>query len=389
VLRTLLFLSPLILVVAPLATAQIDAPRVRVVDDLRLDATTEDFPTVSRIFVGPHGQIVVPIQIDQQLRIYDASGKKLATFGRKGSGPGEFNFISIVGWSADSIWVLDPRLRRTTYIGPDYKLLRSEMWPQVDLRTTEPGRVGAFDPLALLPDGSWIGQGFIATADGASRRGVLVRRSPAGEMKPVHLMPEYEKDPRMMWVAGFGRGVPFSLQPQYAWASNGSRFAELTAPMPASRTSHFTVTVFRATGDTVFSRRYQFDGEPIPKQAKDSALAAMLPRSGRVSEGPQDLPQRFQAIARERMSNWYIPAQSITLGLDQTIWIGLRPTEEGRKTLILNGRGDQIGTLLLPRTSVVRQATASRIWVTETDADGLTSVVRYRVQGLNCGAVRC
>lgn len=198
-----------------------------------------------------------------------------------------------------------------------------------------------------------------------------------------------ENDPRMMWVAGFGRGVPFSLQPQYSFAYDGSRVAELTAPVPASETSYFAVTVFRATGDTVFSRRYQFRGVPIAKQAKDSALAAMVPRSGRVSEGPQDLPQRFQAIARERMSNWYIPVESITLGLDQTIWIGLRPTDEGRVTLILNGRGDPIGTLLLPRSSRVRQATASQVWVTETDDDGLTSVVRYRVDGLSCGALRC
>jgi len=37
----------------------------------------------------------------------------------------------------------------------------------------------------------------------------------------------------------------------------------------------------------------------------------------------------------------------------------------------------------------VRQASATRVWVTETDDDGLSSVVRYRVLGLNCGAGGC
>ena len=37
----------------------------------------------------------------------------------------------------------------------------------------------------------------------------------------------------------------------------------------------------------------------------------------------------------------------------------------------------------------MRQANATHVWVTETDNDGLTSVVRYRIQGLNCGAVSC
>jgi hypothetical protein len=370
-------------------SAQIDAPRVRIDEDLRLDATAEDFPTVGRLYVGPRGQIVVPITVDQQLRIYDSSGKKVAVFGRKGGGPGEFGFIAFVGWKGDSLWVNDIEQRRTTFIGADYKLLRTEPWPMVDLQATEPGRIGAFDPLALLPDGSWLGQGFIATADRSSRQGVLASRTSDGMYRIALRMPSSESDPRMMWVSGFGRSVPFSLLPQYSFPYNGSRVGELAAPLPSSERSHFTVTVFRANGDTIFSRRYEFRGVPIPNHARDSALAAMLPRGGRVSEGPQDLPQRFQAIARERMSSWYIPVETITLGIDQTVWVGMRPSDAGREYLVLNGRGDPIGSLLLPRSSRLRQANATHIWVTETDNDGLTSVVRYRIQALRCGAVPC
>jgi hypothetical protein len=371
------------------AQAQIDAPRVRIVEDLRLDATAEDFPTVTRIYVGPRGQIVVPIATDQQLRIYGADGKKIAAFGRRGAGPGEFASISLLGWKGDSIWVQDFRQRRTTYIGADFKLLRTELWPTVDLQTTEPGRVGAFDPLALLPDGTWLGQGFIVTADGSSRQGALALRRRDGSYRIVLRQSSDQDNPNLMRVAGLGRFVPFALQPQYAFPYDGSRFGELSAPLPAAERSHFTVTVVRATGDTVFSRRYEFRGVAIPGSAKDSALAAMVPRSGHVSEGPPDLPQRFQAMARDRMPNWYIPVEALTLGLDQTIWVGMRLTDAGRAYLILNGRGDPIGSVLLPRSTRLRQASATHIWVTETDDDGLTSVVRYRVEGLRCGAVPC
>lgn len=385
--RARLFSLCLVLAFIRNADAQTDAPRVRIVEDLRLDATAEDFPTVGAIYVGPRGEIVVPIRLDQQLRIYSPSGKRLAVVGRKGAGPGEFTAIMNVGWKADTMWVQDRGQRRASYFGPDYKLLRTETWPPIEARPSGL-RVVFFDPFALLPDGSWLGQGLLEQTTGVMPRGVLAVRSPVGSVRAALYMPA-ENDPRMMWVAGLGRGVPFSLQSQYSFPYDGSRFGELSAPIPASVTSYFTVTVIRATGDTIFSRRYQFRGEPIPRQAKDSALAAMIPPSGRVSEGPQDLPQRFQAMARDRMSSWYIPVETITLGLDQTIWIGLRPTDEGRKTLILNGRGDPIGTVLLPRSSRLRQATASHLWVTETDSDGLTSVVRYRVEGLSCGAVRC
>ncbi|HEX6316297.1 MAG TPA: hypothetical protein VFZ73_15615 [Gemmatimonadaceae bacterium] len=371
------------------AQSQIDAPRVRIAEDLRLDASAEDFPAVTRVYVGPRGQIAVPIATDQQVRIYDTDGRKIAAFGRRGAGPGEFASISFLGWKGDSIWVQDLRQRRTTYIGADFKLLRTELWPGVDLQTTEPGRVGAFDPLALLPDGTWLGQGFITTSDRNRRQGALALRGADGSYRIVLRQLSDQDNPQLMLVAGFGRFVPFALQTQYAFPSDGSRFGELAAPLPASERSHFTVTVFRATGDTVFSRRYEFRGVPISRSAKDSALAAMLPRGGRVSEGPQDLPQRFQAIARDRMSNWYIPVETLTLGLDQTIWIGMRLTDAGRPYLILNGRGDPIGSVVLPRSSRVRQASATHIWVTETDDDGLTSVVRYRIEGLRCGAVPC
>ena len=94
-------------------------------------------------------------------------------------------------------------------------------------------------------------------------------------------------------------------------------------------------------------------------------------------------------LAHERMSSWYIPVETITLGLDRTVWIGLRPTVEGRSYLVLNAAGDPVGTVVVPRSTRVRQARADRIWVTETDNDGLSSVVRYRVAGLQCGRPGC
>ena len=187
-----------------------------------------------------------------------------------------------------------------------------------------------------------------------------------------------------MWSAGFGRGVPFSLQPQYAFSSDGALFAQLTAPIPPKQESSFTVTVWRTNGDTLFTQTYPFRGVPIPKSAVDSALASIIPPGGRVLEGPADNTQRFQAMARERMSRWYIPSETILLGTDHTVWLGMRPTDDGRSYLVLGRRGEPMGSLMLPRSSRVRQASATHIWVTETDDDGLSSVVRYRLAGLAC-----
>src|SRR4051812_26736020 len=87
-------------------------PKKQIVQDLRLDSGTEDFPDINTVLVGPRGQMVAVINGDQQLRFYDVSGKKTATFGRKGSGPGEFQRMTRFGWVGDTIWIYDAGLRR-------------------------------------------------------------------------------------------------------------------------------------------------------------------------------------------------------------------------------------------------------------------------------------
>jgi hypothetical protein len=367
----------LCLLLASGVSAQPAAPGVRLVEDLRLDATAEDFPAVRHIYVGPRGQIAVPIQADMQLRVYDASGKRLANVGRRGAGPGEFMGINVVGWIHDTMWIGDLRQRRTVFVGPDFGALRTLAWRQPQQGSD--GRLAFMDPILLLPGGSALLQGMQLSP---GRRGVLIHRDASGTEREILTLPSSESSPRMIWVNGFGFGVPFSLQPQFSFAPNGQTFVELSADIPARQDATFHVTLFSITGDTVFSRAYPFRGIPIPRRVADSAIATLRPSPGHAVNEAPDMAKRVQDIARDRISRWYIPAETITAGLDHTIWIGMRATAEGRGYLILNGRGDPIGSLMVPSSTRLRQASATHIWVTETDDDGLSSVVRYRVLGL-------
>lgn len=373
----------------PLATAvaQPVAPMARLVEDLRLDATREDFPAVGRIYVGPDESIVVPVNQDMQLRVYDSSGRKTGVVGRRGSGPGEFTSLALLGWLGDTMWVGDIRQYRTSFFAPDLKLLRTSAWSQAQTEIGAGERLGYFYPATLLSDGSALGEGLVIATGGErgpSRGSATARQSRSGDLKILVRRPPDEESPWMMYVSGLGYGIPFALQPQRVY--DARRFAELSAPIPTRPDGTFRVTVLSIDGDTVFSRQYPFRGVPIPQSAKDSAAAWFL---NRPTEGPSDTPRRFSTLARERMGSWYIPVESILLGLDETVWIGMRPTDEGRRYLVLNAAGDPVGSVMVPRSTRVRQARADRIWVTETDDDGLSSVVRYRVVGLQCGRAGC
>lgn len=67
--------------------------------------------------------------------VFDSAGRFLQTFGREGSGPGEYRYVNtvIVG-RGDTLHVFDERLRRWTVVGPDYKHART-VPTQVPVRT--------------------------------------------------------------------------------------------------------------------------------------------------------------------------------------------------------------------------------------------------------------
>jgi hypothetical protein len=375
---------PFLIALASVSAAQPSTPRVRIVEDLRLDATAEDFPSVGGIHVGPRGQIVVPLAADMQVRLYDSSGKKLGVVGRRGAGPGEFASFGLVGWVADTMWASDPRQRRTTYVGPDHKLLRTESWSTVQYAAS--GSFAFMNPVMPLSGGGAVVQGMEVTP--TRTRAVLLHRSADGTQNEILVLPASDSSGTIQ-VGPFGFALPLTLRPQHAFAPSGQHVAQLTAAIPSRQDATFHVTLIAITGDTVFSRDYPYRGVPIPKRVADSVIAATGPAPGHLINPPADLEERVQAIARERLPRWYIAPESLTLGLDQTIWIGIRPTAEGRGYLILNGRGDPIGSLMVPASTRIRQASATHIWVTETDDDGLSSVVRYRVLGLNCGPGGC
>jgi hypothetical protein len=396
--RSKLAAAVLIVLSAAGAGAQAAVPRARIVEDLRLDATKEDFPVVGPVYVGPHKQIIVMLPREAQLRWYDSTGKLIASVGRKGRGPGEFQNTQPAGWVGDTLWVYDGPQRRITFVGPNARVLRTTVLPQNVMLVAKPGsdplRVLAFVPIGVYADGSMVGTATIVIREPSRGQRVLwyyARLAPSGAATLINVPPA-DDDPR--WSIYIGGAlepepVPFRLWPRTAESWDGSRFGSLISEATTSTGGTYTVAVMHAKGDTVFARSYPFTGTPIPARSIDSALARFLKQGKGIDDGAgarRSYGPELQAEVRKKVPKVYIPAQSITLGMDNTVWITMRDTGEGRVTLVLNSRGDPIASVPLPRNASLRQASISQIWAAETDADGLTSIVRYKVTGITCGA---
>lgn len=363
--------------------AQNNLPRLRLVEDLRLDADAEDFSVVNRVVVGPHGRMAVPLPQDLAIRLYDATGRRVAAVGRRGGGPGEFRHLGAMTWLGDTLVVDDQRQRRATYIDANGNVLGTFRLPAPFVET--PAGSGASDSLfhffithAASPTGALLGIARVSVRGVRTRvmPTALVLLSRDGVARTIATPPQYADERWTITINGLSNRVPFAFQPQIVFAADGSRFAFMTADQ-GSRESTYSVEVFDAGGDTVFARRYPFRGIPIPASAADSAIRAMAPRPELREAGSN--PARFQAAARQRMPAVYAPVEQLLLALDGTTWITQGAAGAEREVVILDALGTPTASVLLPPRTRVQQATATHVWVTESDSLGLTSVVRYRI----------
>ena len=128
----------------------------------------------------PDGRIVVANAGTQQIKLFGADGRHLASLGRRGGGPGEFQVPMWVGPHADSILVWDAALERLTVFDGTGRLARTTPFPT--LGGSFPSVVGTFRDGSLLmasgtdPDAAQSGEGAWR---GETR---LVRVSPGGRV---------------------------------------------------------------------------------------------------------------------------------------------------------------------------------------------------------------
>lgn len=373
---------------APLsgAASQKPPPSLRAIPELRIDAADEDLSPVGWIAVARSGVIAVGQPQDRLVRFFDSRGEALGTFGRDGAGPGEFRYLTIHGWIGDTLWVNDISAHRLTLIAPERTLVRTVPWPtSVSAAGEDSGRAPRFIfvvPWAIYPDGSLLAYASLATDSprpewmGPDRQGMpAIRVTRDGMLTRIVAWRESRDDCSVPVHMPGGRGsagIPFCAQPLIDLARDGSRMAQATIVQPSRGPGSYRVTVVDARGDTTFSRSYPFTPVSITRKVADSVIAA------RAARAPG--PAYAAAIRAMNVPPTYPPLRRILVGRDGTTWLELWTSSGDRTWHVLDGKGDVIGALMVPRRIDIKVGDLGTIWATDTDEDGLESVVRFRVR---------
>lgn len=389
-------LSRLALATAPCvlgtpAIAQPTGPLVPLVEEVRLSGVDEEFSTIDPNFmhVASDGRMLIWDASTSQVLIFSAAGKRIATFGRRGQGPGEFSRTVTAGWLADTLWVYDVGQRRFTFVAPDNSMLRVQPFQPAAQHTQAPattlgGAMVRVTPVSLYRDGSMLASVLVrapGAQGGASERPLPTRYvvlSGSGELSRVVGTPPENRatirasvrpaDAPAGAIIFVGATLPGGGTPpraETAVAPHGRRLAFVETNLRRGGAGTFALRVLRPTGDTVLARTYPFDRIPMSKRVEDSIVTSLRPE--------------LRDSARARMNGQFSPVTAVVLGLDDSIWLQMHETTAGVPCTLLDDRGQPMLTVVLPRRTELVQAGRGVVWAIQRSADDVPSVVRYRV----------
>ena len=275
-----------------------DAVASTFTEELRLGAMEGDGPAVFGRIKGlqvlPNGRIAVLDAMAREIRIFDPDGRHLATHGRQGEGPGEFQEpFGLMQDAAGRLWVPDFRAARMSefdltegFIGSfGWKVLRyGFMW---DGAMTEGDRI--LEPSITLEQPR---RNILRVYDGTG----LVDSLPLPDDPPVD-----RTDPpgAYYWEAPGGRAMGFVRIPGFPF---GSRVFDREGAIWS--TDHgdygYRVKHWQPGGDTLLVLEVRRAPIVIPASERDSVIAALraeLQERGAANQDWSKVPQQRAAVA--------------------------------------------------------------------------------------------
>lgn len=227
-------------------------------------------------------------------------------------------------------------------------------------------------PVAILADGSAVAQGLIATPEGGYV-GAVVRQLPGAEHATLVAEVPDASQCRSALPGGASILRPFCLRPVVGVDPASGATAIVTAVEGDAGPGALVLWRVPASSGEGTRQRIRLPLAELPRATRDSIHAQAL------ASHPEDAAIR-SAASRALARDPAIPRVThIVVGSNaETVWIG--SVTRGRNEWFAINRDGQVRTTLsLAGTDRVLHSRGAQVWIGVEDADGFTSVQRYRV----------
>lgn len=340
------------------------------------------FTRVRNPFYLSDGRIVVCEKAANEIRIYDAAGKHLKTFGRKGDGPGEFRQIeSMARLAGDTIAVLHDNGMISRFTGAGKYITRTNDQGTADFSkpgATMTGVVLALNGGARLalsmpldPKGGAVGSEFDAKASHTVIGGAGVALRKLGEL------------PYMQALAGKDHAEKPWLGAEEVFAGDGSQFY-------VGYGTQYSLTRYSARGVPNLIIRRAWTAPPITRKEFEEFTEEWLKRWSKA-KGSELEKDRKEQLAMDYFKK--LPAFS-ALVLDNVgrAWVRTPKPVDGAVAGSLNDfaigastwsvfstTGVWLGDVTMPARFSPTDIGADYVLGIARDEDLTPTVVRYRL----------
>ena len=351
------------------------------------DSLLAQLTLVTDLALDPDGSLYLVDRNLQAVLHLERSGALRRIIGRQGGGPGEFSYIYQVGVTRDSLWAVDPGLRRITIFPTSGRgqltVPFGSSRDDAASAVREPVRRGI--PAVMLADGGFVVEDALGmeSTGGVPTSIAVLRTDRDFVLRDTVTVLPFEHSPlRFVYRNGESHFMqPFSDDPTIGYASDGSLIVRVnrTAARGAAE-SHFTVTAWRGNGDPLWQREVAYRPARITRAMVDS-VAELLggiqdPRMPARPVTPDSIRAR---LYRPPMLP---PVEQVVVGRDQSVWLKVRFADSpaGRaEWLLLSPRGFPLQRVSTDAGFRLLEAERAMLWGVEGDADDIPRVVRYRV----------
>ena len=322
-----------------------------------------------------NGNIAVANRGTNDIRIFDARGRHVATFGRTGEGPGEFRRLDWVGRSGDTLWFFDSGVMRVSGV-----LVKDRAELAGITRIIATGNRGSFRVTGRLADGR-----FVATTN----------VSPTFEGSPgVHRYPGSAGiivatgDGEVNWLGDFKSAANFVHNPtgDVKQAATGPI---AFSPWLYSATTSAHVWIGDSGGDSVVVVR----GRDLSRVTIRVPFERRVPSRDLVNRTREEelALNKTSPVSKDfteaKFSAKYLPEllpffESLLPGLQDEVWIleytGNR--QSPAKYVVLDANGRPKGSVTVPGGSRIREAGLDYVILVHQDQDEVESVRVHRLQ---------
>jgi hypothetical protein len=319
------------------------------------------------------GRILVA-QTNAGLAEFGPNGRYLRTVGRKGPGPGEFTFMSRLGWKADTLWAVD--MNRLNLFDSDLRFVRT-VTPQ--LEAPPPGM--RVNPGPLMADGSVI---FVAVGGNDGPDPPVILASEEG--RRIRVLARGTDRPRQTTVnapTGLAIWTPDPWPSHTLWLHDTDgrsiilvdRRDEENPDEPVYRIMRIALN-----GDTVTNAAIRYTPRPIGRDLSD---AFFRQRAEWMASRPGDLTvASAERLLRGAMTipRHAPPVTKVVPASDGTTWVRREDLRDATvEWQVLDREFDEVARLTLPADLEVFRVTADRILGRVTDDLDVPWVVVYEI----------